>query len=273
MPRIKYNQVPSQYAEGQAIGPRDSKPFTLPALPQITTFTLTDATPAAGEAWVLTATDDETGQVHTLAITSGASLADSLDAAVAAVGNDGKFNDLFTATEDGASVLTLEAKHAGRAYTFVLDTSAGSATSGIANSQEPGGSKLAFGRLLAVSGEAEARELQSGDVLRDLAGVLFRTDFNHQRPYEPADQRSGYDGAERGDTVSLLIEGQVALTPESGAEPSALTDSVFVRIAGGTVGVVGASADGGNTVDISSIARWESLPNGDGLCRVRFDML
>jgi hypothetical protein len=243
-----YPQNPSARKEGQVYGSRKSAPLTIPKLAQIAEVVLVDASPAASEAWVLTATDDETGQIWTLPITSGASLAASLDAAVAAVVGNGKFNDLFSASEDGVDTLTLTAKHVGRGYTFALDTSAGSATSTITITQVAGGDKVPFARMLARSSVAgEARLLGSTDALRDLAGATVRHDFNHTRPFEPSAQRAGYDGLDRGKTVSLAHECRMAGLPETA--PSALTDSVFVRRAqtssAGNVGAFSAAAAGG----------------------------
>ena len=251
MPIVQYRQTPSARVEGQTYGPRLAAPFTVPKLAQITTITLADGSPAAAEAWSLTATDSETGQIWTLAITSGASLAASLDAAVAAVAGDGKFNDLFTATEDGATVLTLTAKHVGRAYTFALDTSAGSATSTIAVTQVAGGDKIPFARMLARSDDnaiaGAARTLSATDTLRSLAGLTVRHDFNHTRPFEPADQRAGYDGLDRGKTLSLAQDCRMAVLPE--VAPTSTSDSVFVRRAqtssAGNVGGFLAAAAGG----------------------------
>ena len=247
--RTSYRQTPNARADGQPLGQRYSLDYHIPELAQISTITLADGTPAAAEAWILSATDDETGQIWTLAITSGASLALSLDAAVAAVAGDGKFNDLFTATEDDATVLTLTARHVGRGYTIALDTSAGSATSTIALAQAPGGNKLAFGRLLARTGERTAGQLSAASTTRDLAGVLFRTDYNHTRPFAVADQRAGSDGLERGKTVSLMRRGVVCVVPEAGAVPVSVDDPVYVRRAqtasAGDLGAFRASEGGG----------------------------
>lgn len=240
-----FSQNHPAYILGQAIGPRESRPFGIPALAHIETFVLVDASPVASEAWTLAATDVETGQVHTLPFESGASLAATLDAAVAAVAGDGKFNDLFTATEDGATDLVLTAKHVGRDYTFVMTPLAsGSATVTNSTTQESGGQKLAFGRMLArVAGNGglhgDARELSATDTLRSLAGGLFRAETNHVHQYEPDAIRAGYDGFERGVRhASLMRRGVMVVEPENA--PAALTDPVFVRRAlTGSVGTLG----------------------------------
>ena len=242
-----YNQTMNARIEGQAQGERKARDYTIPVLAQITTIAIADGSPAASEAWVLTATDAETGQIWTLPIVSGASLAASLDAAVAAVAANGKFNDLFTAAEDGATILTLTAKHVGRDYTLALDNSAGSATNTVAVTQASGGAKLAFGKLLARGAGKTCDELRATSTIRDIAGALHRTEANHTRQYDSTRARAGYDGVERGSTVSLMSDGFMVVRPETA--PTSVSDSVFVRRAMtgavGTVGKFSAAPSGG----------------------------
>lgn len=249
MVQVNYNMNPAPLREGQTLGPRLSKPFTLPKLAQVTTITIADASPAASEEWTLQATDDETGQVWSLTFDSGASLALTLDALTAAVAGDGKFNDLFSATEDGATVATLTARHVGRSYTLAV-TPGGSATAAVAITQVAGGSRIPFGLMMQRDAEGiagTAAVLDATTVLRELAGVLIRTDYNHVRPYEPEDAQAGSDGMARGKTVSLMHQGMIVVDPET--NPISLSDSVFVRRAqtssAGTVGAFSAAAAGG----------------------------
>ncbi len=246
MPITNYPNTLVPLREGQHLGPRQSAPFTLAKLAQITTITIADASPAAAESWTLSVTDDETAQVYSITFNSGASLALTLDALVAAVAADGRLNDLFSATEDGATVATLTARHVGRSYTLAV-TPGGSATAAVAISQSAGGNKLRFGRMLAVDSAGKARELEASDALIDLAGALFRTDFNHVQPFEPADARAGYDGAARGKTMSLMQRGRMVVDPET--DPTDLSDPVYVRRAltsgSGSLGAFSAAAAGG----------------------------
>jgi len=271
MPITQYNQVPNPRVEGMPCGgKRRTEPYTLAKLAQVSETVIADASEAAGEDWSITVTDSETGQQYSLAFLSGADLETTLDNAIAALAGDGKFNDLFAATEDGTDTLTLTGRHVGRGYAINV-TPGGSATAVTTVTQVAGGANLEFGRMLGVAGRKLGRQLTTGDTVRDLAGVLFRTDFNHTRPFEPADARAGFDGMVRGKTVSLMREGRVAVLPVSA--PSALNDSVYVRIADGNLGAFSAAADGGDTLDISSVARWVSLPDAQGLCELRVNML
>ena len=249
MVQVNYRMNYTALREGQQLGPRKAKDFTIPKLAQVATITIADGSPAASEAWTITATDDESGQVWSLGFESGASLAATLDALVAAVAGDGKFNDLFSASEDGATVATLTARHVGRSYTLAVSPG-GTATAVVAITQVAGGSKIPFGLMLQRDAEGIAgtcKLLESTATLRDLAGVLLRTDYNHVRPYEPEEARAGYDGMARGKTVSLMHEGMIVVDPET--NPSSLSDSVFVRRAqtssAGTVGAFSAAAAGG----------------------------
>jgi len=251
MVQVNYRMNYTALREGQQLGPRKAKPFTIPKLAQISTHTFADASAAASETWTLTATDDETGQVWSLPVTSAATVADSLEAIVAAIAANGKFNDLFTATEDGSTVVTLTNKHVGRSFTFAWTFSAGSSASvTVATTQLAGGSKIPFGIMLQRDAEGIAgtcKLLASDATLRDLAGAVIRTDYNHVRPYEPEDARAGYDGMARGKTLSLMHQGMLVVDPETA--PSSLSDSVYVRRAQtssvGTVGAFSAAPAGG----------------------------
>lgn len=243
-----YPMNPAARRLGETYGPRLSVDLNLAELPQISTFTFADGSPAASETWTLTITDDETGQAYAVAVTSAASVADSIEAVVDAIAADGKANDLLTAVEDGSTVVTVTARHVGRSYSFAWAFSGGSSASAtVATTQLAGGAKVPFGVVLAKSSENEARLLSATDTLAMLAGVVRRTDANHTRPFEPADARSGFDGRSRGRTLSLAHDCRIAVEPE--VAPSALTDSVFVRRAQtssvGTVGAFRASAAGG----------------------------
>ena len=270
--RTTYRQIPDARVDGMPIGRREAAPFTIPRLAQITTVVIADASATAGEAWSLTVVDDETAQSYSVSFLSGAALPATLDLALAAVAGDGKLNDLFAVAEDGTDTLTLTARHVGRGYTVTV-SAGGSATAAVSVTQVAGGDKIPFARMLARTGTVlrTARELGSGDTLRDMAGFTFRTHFSHTRPYEADAARLAYDGLDRGQTESLMHDGIICVIPETA--PTVLDGAVYVRISGtGNVGQVSGAADGGNTVDISSVARWVRLPDAQGICELKIDL-
>lgn len=266
--QTSYKMHPDIAQAGQPYGPRMSNPLTLPFLAQTDTIVIADASPAAGEDWTLRVTDDETGQQYEQAFQSGASLAVTLDNALAALVANGKINDLFTFTEDGTDTLTPVARHNGRSYTWSAPTVGGSATVTVATTQESGGQKLEFGLMMARSSTAgEFRALASGDAAIDLAGILFRTDGNHFRDMSEVPDPADYDGARRGNTMELMEEGRCWVIVEQAVTD--ITAGVFVRaVATGseTAGAFRTSADGGDTIDCSAFCRWEraSVSLADG---------
>lgn len=233
---------------GTQYGPRQSAPYTLAFLPQIDTITIADASPSAGESWTIRVVDDETSQTYSVDFLSGASLAATLDNAVAALVANGNTNNLFTFAEDGATVLTPTARHGGRSYTWSVPTVGGSATAVVATTQESGGNKLEFGLMYARSSTAgEFRALNATDAVIDLAGILFRTDANHLRDVTEEPDPTAFDGARRGWTMSLMEQGRCWVRCEAAVTDT--TSGVFVRRAttsgSGTVGAFRTAAAGG----------------------------
>lgn len=223
--------------EGQTYGPRDSNPYTFPFLAQITTVTIADGSPAAGEAWTLNVRDDDSLQDFPIAFTSGASLALTLDAMLAAIQGDGKLNDLFTAVEDGATVLTMTARNANIPYTITL-VPGGSATAVVAITTAAGGAEIDVGLMVARAvARDEMRPFAAGDTADDLAGLLFRTDANHFHDLEN-DTAAAEDRIDRGRTMAVMEEGRFWALVAAGVV--ALTDPVHIRVAlTGGVGRVG----------------------------------
>lgn len=246
--QVSYNVNLAKAIKGQPHGaPRMTVPMTLPYLPQIQTITISDGTPAAGEAWTITAVDDASEQSYSFSFDSGASLAVTLDNLVAGLATSGKMNDLFTATEDGATVATLTARHENRSYTLTV-TPGGSAAAVVAETQAAGGAGLELGLMVAqaTTGDAHMRAVAQGDAVSDLRGILFRTDGNHFHSLETGELPTSVDLSERGRTYSILERGRVWVEVEEAVTPAS---TPFVRLAGtGDIGGFRASEDGGQQV-------------------------
>lgn len=246
---------------------RESVDLTLAALPQIDTITIADASAAAGETWTIQATNTRTNQVFALAFLSGVDLPTTLDNAVAALAGDGKLNDLFSYAEDGATVLTATSRIASESYTWAT-TPGGSATAVVATTQAAIGADVPLGIMIADGTEyLDGRVLDGADAVANLAGVLFRTDANNFQEYdEPV---SAVAGIKRGRTMSIMEEGRVWVEIEDAA---ARGGDVFVRRSGsGVLGAFRATADGGDTIDVSAFCKWErgAVAGGLALLRIR----
>lgn len=215
------------------MGRRESAHAHLPVLQQIQTVTIADASPAASEAWTMTFTDDQTQQSESLAFTSGASLAATLDAMVAAVQASGQINNWFSVTEDGATVATFTARASNRSYTITC-TPGGSATAAVAETQAEGGSGLEFGIMVAnATNDGEMRAMGAGDDLLDCLGILVRTDANHYHSLDN-DTVDAVDACDRGKEYELVQRGRVWVEVE---EAVTKASPVHVRLAGtGTAG-------------------------------------
>ncbi len=227
-----------------------AKPRVLPWLPQITTGTIGDS--ESGD-WVISIVHDITGQVFTLTVTvSGTTEATTLNELVAAWEADGKFNDLFSIVEDGATVWTATARHANVSYT-VTSVPPGSMTDVITESQGHGGAGIAFGRFV-VKGTADDEMAipAATSVLANVLGVLYRTDANHFHALDN-EQPTDVDVLDRGKHQSVLESGRVWMIAEDAVTPSS---SVFLRRAltssAGTVGRVRGTAAGA-TAQVNTI--------------------
>ena len=264
--QYKVNRDPA--VEGMPYGlHRDSAPYTLPVLAQVTDVVIADGSPAAGEDWTLTFTDDEAQIDYSVDFQSGASLAASLDNAVAAAEADADVSSRFTFSENGVDTLTVTARNSGRAYTVSLSVEAGSsATSTATITQASGGSPLPLGRMVARgSAQDTMRALAAGDTAPDVAGFLFRTDGNHFQEFD--EPSTAVAEIKRGRTMSVIEEGRFWVkTPDAVTD---LTSSVYVRLTSADAGVFTPTADGGNTLDVSAFCRWDSTAAADGLARVR----
>lgn len=251
--------------EGQPVGDRKSRPMALPWLPQITEIVIADGSPAASEPWTIDFANEKTGQVFTLAFTSGASLAATLDNLVAAVAANAKIRDLFTVTEDGVDTAEFTARHANVPYTVTV-TPGGSATATPTDTQDAGGAGVEFGRLVKRGADDETYEaVAAGTTLAQVVGVLFRTDGNHFHPLEN-DGPAVVDTSRRGDTMAIMYEGRFMAKVEDAVTP---TSTAYLRIAGtGRIGALRATADGGNTINVSSICKFETSAAAGGLARV-----
>jgi hypothetical protein len=208
----------SRGVEGMPMGEREARPKQLGKLPQIGTLVLTDTSEAGN--LVITITDDETGQVHSLTVAiSGATEATSLDEMLAAWRADSTFNDLASVAEDGSLTFTYTARHGGRAYT-VATTPPGSMVVTAAITQVAGGSGLEFGRLVARGATDDTfAAVGATTTVQQIAGALFRTDANHFHSLE-SDSPTAVDTCEVGWTYPLMLRGRMLVKVEEAVTPA-----------------------------------------------------
>lgn len=255
--QTSYSVNQSTAIAGQPVGPRSSVPKTLPALAQITL--VSTANGSGTDDWVISITDDETGQAYSLTATGSATeatLAANLEAAFAA---DAKLRDLFTLSVDSSSDVdaTFTAKHGGRSYTFAATGGTGANT--ITTSQAAGGSDLALGIMVALaSTPGQMRALASTDTADNVAGLLFRTDANHYQDY--VETLSSVPVARRAGTYEVMEEGRCWVTSEDAVT---LGDPVYVRKAQtSSAGVLGAfRSSPAGTAQVTTVAPAADQPS------------
>jgi hypothetical protein len=125
-----------------------------------------------------------------------------------------------------------------------------------------GGSvNVGFGLMLeyGATPTTEAAPLADGATLGDLVGVTV-----HRHTQDRA-SLTGTHGITPNSTMDLLRKGRVWVVVEEAVTPG---DAVFVRHTAAGLEVKGAfrnDADGGDAVDISTKARWESTTTGAGI--------
>lgn len=229
--------------EGLTQDHRVSRPGFLPWRAAIASMTVGSS--AAGDLQ-LSAVDRKTGQVfETTVPLSGASDAASLTEMVNAWRANGQLNSLFTVSEDGASVFTIAARNPNRYYAFEA-TPPGAMTVDVATVQEPGGVGLRFGRFVARGpGDRDIEQLSATTELRDLYGMLFRTDANHFHSIEN-DTPDAFDALDRGKTHPVLDSGRIWVRVEDAVTPSTIPYARRATTGGaGEVGGVRGSPDGG----------------------------
>lgn len=257
-------QLQSKAIKGMAVlGPLKARPLQLPSLPQITQIRYADASAAAGETWSITVVDDLTGQEYSVSFTSGATVALSLDAALAAVQGDAKLNSLFSGTEDGVDDLVLTARHPNRSYTITAEQGAGTATDTITEPQAPGGDGLEFGQLVVQGAEDDSfGVVTTATVLRDIVGGLVRYDANHFKDL-PIDDTLN-DVCVVGKHYPIAEEVEFWVEVEEAVAPG---DDVWIRL-DGEPGAWRASTTG-TALDVSAIARWTSSAGAGELAKVK----
>lgn len=215
--------------EGQLWGEdHQSRPFELPQRAQITTFTLADASAAAGEAWTIVATDVDKGQTFTLSFTSGATVALTL-AALTAAASIGKFRDLFSAVDDASTIATWTARNKGKVYSFTTTTGGGTGTNTVAVTQTAinyNAAGLPFGRaVVRGTGDREMAEISATSTVNDIIGVLYRTDSNALHSLE-SDSLTAVDDCERASFQRVLCKGTFLALVEEAVTPAS---RVWVR--------------------------------------------
>jgi len=246
--------------EGQSVGHRESRPGLLQWLPQITQIRIANS--ETGDL-LINVVDDKTQQSYDLTVAiSGAVEATSLDEIKAAIEANGKFNDLFTVTEDGVDDAVLTARLGNRTYT-VTTTPPGSMTAVVSTLQAAGGSGIEFGRFVARgSGDLEIAAVGATTTLADLYGMIFRTEANHFHALEN-ELPSDVDTASRGRTYAIMERGRCmvrveeAVTPASTPYMRRATTSGAGRVGGlraSPAGTVGAAYTVVPVVDLSHYA-------------------
>lgn len=212
--------------EGMALGRRMSRSLTLPMLPEIQTIVVADGSPAAAEAFSITVTDRKTGQAQTVTGVSGATIALTLDAMVAAILGNATLSTQLSVSEDGTDTITVTARHTSQTYTISV-TMGGSATAVVTRTQNGGGTGLPLGvGVVRGSADGEFAELSATSTANDVVGLLFRTDFNHQQSRALSEDPDAIDRVERGRTYSIMEQGRMYAQPEDTVVPGG---PVFLR--------------------------------------------
>lgn len=227
--QIAYAMNPPVGREGQLWGSdHKSRPFILPQRAQTTTMTLADGGPAAGETWTIVATEVDSGQTFALSWTSDTTVALTL-AAMTAAASIGKFRDLFTATDDAASVGTWVAKNKGVTYSFVgsVSTGGGTITPAVTvTAIDYTAAGLPFGRaVVRGTNPGEMAEISATSTARDIIGVLFLTDGNAFHSFD-SDSLTAEDLCDRGSYQRVLHEGRFLALVEEAVTPAS---RVYVR--------------------------------------------
>lgn len=255
-----FSMHPNVAIEGLMHGsPRRTKDGTLAERVQISTTTVT----AGSETTDLvgTFTDLQTGTVYEVTAAGSATEATLLANWQAAFAAHPKLPDLF---DDSSSipasdiVIVSTAKHANRQYTIAFTGGTAVADPVTATTQVAGGADVRFGKFLVRTGNESRRMVPEVDeptissVLRDVAGMLPRTDGNHFHSLEN-DGPTDVDACPRGKTYSLAEAGETWVLPEDVV--SSLSSDVYIRRAGANPGAVRTTPDGtGAEYDVTPAA-------------------
>lgn len=173
----------------------------------------------------------------------------------------------FTVTV-ATNVITIKANNAD--ITYGVSTSApGLGTAAWAQTQAAGGVYLPFGRFVAGGGDAvTARPLKSGDTVANVIGVVVR-----ELAVETRGSTTESDGVPPGRDAAVLAKGPILMFAEEAVSPG---DTCYTRIvANGSndqMGRVRKSADGGNAVDVHTIARFDESAAAGTMVRVLVDI-
>lgn len=121
-----------------------------------------------------------------------------------------------------------------------------------------GAANVSFGRMLGYGATPadEVAALADGAAIGAMAGVSV-----HRHTPDRA-SLTGTEGIVPDEMVDVLRKGRVWVAVDTAVTPG---DPVHVVQTGATKGAFRASADGGNTTDISTKARWESTTTGAGI--------
>lgn len=168
-------------------------------------------------------------------------------------------DDYFDATVNTATV-TLAGKVPGKVFTIETVSVPGGATLTISKTVTAGGTDIAPGRFVARKAAAdpsagtsdEIRNLTGADEIGDIWGVVEQISI----PREIDAEADSLDrNIKPGDTASVITTGYLWMEAETAM---AVTDTVFARItagAGEVAGTVRSDADGGDAIDVSTIAK------------------
>lgn len=257
-------QQPRGY-EGQVDGPishEDTFPRTNPAKAQKGTITIAGtASDGVYSATFVNPADPDVSYVGTFT-RANSETNNQIAAALAADLVKKLFlkADVTVAT----NVITVDMKNADITYT-VSTSAPGLGTATWAQTVAAGGSYIPFGRFVAGGGDGVTmRALQSGDTVANVAGVSVRELAVETRGSNTAD-----DGVPPGREGAVLSKGPILMYTEEAVTPA---DTCYARIiASGTnteIGRVRKSADGGNAVDVSTIARFDESAAAGSIVRV-----
>lgn len=162
------------------------------------------------------------------------------------------------------NVITLKANNAD--ITYGVTTSApGTGTATWAQTVAAGGVYLPFGRFVAGGGDGvTARPLKVGDTVANVIGVVVR-----ELAVETRGSTTESDGIPPGREAAVASRAPMLMYTEEAVTPA---DTCYARIvANGSndqIGRVRKSADGGNAVDVHTIARFDESAAAGTMVRV-----
>lgn len=201
------------------------------------------------------------------------------DALLALLQADSRFDDLVDFGEESTNILTITAKTAGVPFTASYENENGAGQAGTGTmtysttTANQTGDPVPFGRALAESTTQAVATLPSATGFTFLGVSIHRAHYRNKdnSVSPPVTGEAQWQGNE---AMPVLKRGRIWVKPETAVAPG---DQVHVRHTQGaaaaeTVGRFRASADGGDTDQITAGARWVSEAQADELAVLELNL-